>query len=48
MHKNEAFLKNIKDTDLELLELIWEAEAKGPQYVAALKEQIERLDAEGK
>lgn len=46
MHKNETFLKNISDE--ELLALMFEAEAKGPQYAAALKEQIERLDAEDK
>lgn len=46
MHKNETFLKNISDEDL--LQLMFEAEAKGSQYVAALKEQIERLDAEDK
>ena len=42
MHKNEIFLKNISDEDLLLL--MFEAEEKGPQYVAALKEQITRLD----
>lgn len=46
MHTNEKFMKNISDE--ELLALMFEAEAKGPQYVAALKEQVERLDAEGK
>lgn len=46
MHKNETFMKNISDE--ELLQLMFEAEAKGPQYVAALKEQITRLDAEDK
>lgn len=45
MHKNEEFLKNISDE--ELLALMFEAEAKGKPYAAALKEQIERLDAEG-
>lgn len=44
MHKNEAFLKNL--TDEELLLLMFEAEEKGPQYVAALKEQVTRLDDE--
>lgn len=42
MHKNEEFLKNIGDE--ELLQLMFEAEAKGPAYVKALKEQITRLD----
>jgi hypothetical protein len=44
MHKNEAFLKNISDE--ELLLLMFEAQEKGPQYVDALKEQIQRLDEE--
>jgi hypothetical protein len=42
MHKNETFLKDL--TDEELLLLMFEAEEKGPRYVAALKEQIQRLD----
>lgn len=45
MHKNEAFMKDISDE--ELLQLMFEAETLGPKHVAALKEQIERLDAEG-
>ncbi len=44
MHKNETFMKNISEE--ELLLLIIEAEEKGPQYLAALKEQVQRLDAE--
>lgn len=44
MHKNEAFLKNISDEDLLLL--MFEAEEKGEQYLAALKEQLVRLDEE--
>jgi len=42
MHKSEEFLKSL--TDEEVLLLIFEAEEKGPRYVAALKEQIQRLD----
>jgi hypothetical protein len=44
MHKNETFLKSLDDE--QLLQLLFDAEEKGPQYLAALKEQIERLDAE--
>lgn len=44
MHKNETFLKDIDGEELLLLML--EAEALGPKHVAALKEQIARLDAE--
>lgn len=41
MHSNEQFVKNA--TQEELLELVIQAELKGPQYVAAFKEQLERL-----
>jgi hypothetical protein len=44
MHKNEAFLKSL--TDEEVLLLLFEAEEKGEQYLAALKEQLVRLDEE--
>lgn len=44
MHKNESFLKDISDE--ELLLLMFEAEALGPKHVEALKEQVQRLDAE--
>lgn len=50
MHKNETFMKNLMSgyafSEDELLLLIIEAEEKGPQYLAALKEQIQRLDEE--
>lgn len=42
MHPNEQFVKNA--TDEQKLELVVAAEAKGPEYVAALKEQFERLN----
>lgn len=44
MHTNEKFLKNL--TDEELLQIMFEAEAQGKQYVSALKEQLARLEAE--
>jgi hypothetical protein len=44
MHKNETFLKDISEE--ELLLLMFEAEALGPKHMAALTEQIQRLDEE--
>lgn len=42
MHNTEKFLKNIGDEDL--LQIMFEAEEKGPAYVKALKEQLARLE----
>lgn len=42
MHPNEAFLKKL--TDLEAMQLVLTAELMGKPYLAALKEQLIRLD----
>lgn len=42
MHNNETFLKKLAQYDIEMLLL--EAEELGPQYVAALKDQLNRLN----
>lgn len=44
MHKNETFLKNLSME--ELLLIMFEANAKGPAHVSALKEQLNRLEIE--
>lgn len=41
MHSNEAFLAKL--TDEQIAELMAEAEAKGRQFVLALKEQLARV-----
>lgn len=42
MHHNETYLKNM--TRDQLLYLLTEAEGMGPEYVASLKEQLQRLE----
>lgn len=41
MHKNESYLKQMND--VQLLELVMNAELLGPQYLQALKDQLARL-----
>lgn len=41
-HHNEVFLKNL--SDLEVMQLIIDAELLGKPYLAALKEQLTRLN----
>lgn len=42
MHSQEQYLKNL--SDLEVLQLILDAELLGKQYLAAIKEQLNRLN----
>jgi len=42
MHGSESYLKNLND--LEVMQLIIDAELLGKPYLAALKEQLTRLN----
>lgn len=45
MHGNESYLKHL--TDLEIMQLIVDAELLGKNHLRALKEQLERVRGKG-
>lgn len=44
MHNSEQYLKKL--SDLEVMQLLMDAELLGKRHLAALKEQLERLNVQ--